>query len=83
MAHVEIIVNNVIQKELRYDTDNITADGWTFLDEECPPKLIEKLSSNDDINTMSDEEIYELTRNLLSDMTKEYEMTHPNIRYYE
>ena len=54
MTHIEIIVNNVIQKELRHDTDNITANGWTFLDEECPPKLIEQLSSFDEIETMSD-----------------------------
>lgn len=81
MANLENIKNLIdaaIQNELRYEKDNITSDGWTFLEEKAPDLVLAKIDS-DDYETITADEI----ESLLQDVIYEYEQTHANIRYYE
>ena len=73
-------INNAIQSELRYQTDNITSEGWDFLEEKCPALIAEQIiASGDDLDAVSESDV----NSILQDLITEYEQTHPNIRYYE
>ncbi len=78
--HIAGYINNAIQSELRYETDNITSDGWNFLEEKCPVLIAKQIiTSGDDLNAVSESDVNSILQNLIT----EYEQTHPNIRYYE
>ena len=74
-------IDTAIQNELRYDTDNITNDGWKFLENEAPTLVLNKLHKDfeDNMESITDEDISEC----LTIIITEYEQTHANIRYYD
>lgn len=77
------LIEKAIQGELRYDKDNITTDGWAFLEEEAPQLILEAIEEDD----LDEDEINNLTleniEQYLGDIICEYEQIHANIRYYE
>lgn len=76
---IEETINEVIQNELRHNTDNITPEGWTFLEEQCPMLIAQKIIDDEyDLDELSEDDI----SNILQDVIEEYEQTHANIRYY-
>ena len=77
------MVRNVINDEMRFDSDHITIDGWHFFEEIAEGKILEKINKDN----LSEEDISMLTKTdigqYLADAIYEYEQTSPNIRYYE
>jgi len=70
-----------VQSELGYDSDNLTSDGWDFLEYEASELILKCLAKLDDteLDDITQEDINEI----LSKIISEYEQTHSNIRYYE
>ena len=78
--HIAGYIDNAIQSELRYETDNITSDGWNFLEEKCPVLIAKQIiTSGDNLDTVSESDV----NSILQDLIAEYEQNHPNIRYHE
>lgn len=78
--HIAGYIDNAIQSELRYETDNITSDGWNFLEEKCPVLIAKQIiTSGDNLDTVSESDVNSILQNLIA----EYEQNHTNIRYYE
>lgn len=75
---IEFMIDDVIQAELRYDTDYITNDGWNFLENIAPKKILENILKDEDFDDISKSDI----ENYLADIIFEYEQINANIRYY-
>lgn len=77
-------IDYAIQCELSYQKDNITSEGWNFLEEKAPALVMAKLtkSCDDDENELS-ELTHEDVVAALTEIITEYEQTHANIRYFE
>lgn len=74
-------ITAAVQKELRNDTDSITADGWTFIEEKAPQLIAVKIATDFDANEFDSIDDRTIT-DYLSDVIREYEQTHANIRYH-
>ena len=74
-------IDDAIQNELRYDKDNITSEGWDFLEGTASSLVLEKIKENfdeDEYNEITNDDIEEY----LSQVIFEYEQCYANIRYY-
>ena len=74
------MIDTAIQDELRYATDNITKEGWQFLEEDCSTLLTKEIAELEleEIDSLSKSEIADMLRKLIS----EYEQRNANIRYF-
>lgn len=78
---LEDMIADVIQKELQYDTDYITDDGWNFLENEAKEQVLRKIEgayAKEDISEVKMDDV----KKHLADVIYEYEQAHANIRYY-
>lgn len=80
-SNVSTKISAAIQKELRRDTDNITADGWAFIEEKAPQLIAVKIAMDFDASEFDSIDNKTVT-DYLSDVIHEYEQTHANVRYY-
>lgn len=86
----ENLINEVIQNELKYSSDNITNEGWSFLENEAPTlvkqKILERFENLDLDEKELKEELESFTlehvQECLNDVICEYEQTHGNIHDY-
>ena len=54
------MIDDCAQSELRYETDNITNDGWDYIENTAPIKCFEKIRENlddDEINSIDKETV--------------------------
>lgn len=84
------IIDAVIQKELHYETDNITKEGWHFLENDAPALIKAKIKENFDFdgevidkNSSHRELISGYVDNILQTVINDYEDSHPPIRSYK
>jgi len=81
---LENLINDAINKECDYETDNITNKAWDFFENKAPQIVYDKIADDysygdfesfDDIND-------ETVDNYLQDVINDYEEEHGNIRSY-
>ena len=80
-ANIFHMIDRIIQKELHCDTDNITSEGWTFLESEAPGLIMDKIENEIDADEWKDID-EDVIWDYLDDVTSEYEQNNPNIRYH-
>ena len=77
---IDCIIDEVIQKELKYQTHFITNDGWTFLEESAKDLIFNKIENDD----LDEEEILVLKitdfEQYLADVISDYEELNAPIR---
>lgn len=67
---VKSVIYNLVQEELRYDTDNITNKGWEFIDEKASELCLEKIKkvyNEDELNELDEGIIKDYFNETLSD----------------
>lgn len=84
---LEYMICDAIEKELGYQTDNITRAGWAFLDDEAEKLVMAKIAEDYDFDNdgnIADENANEISETdiygYLQDVIKDYESEHGAIR---
>ena len=76
---IDNMIDKAIQKELCFETDNITSNGWDFLENSASEYIwsfIKEDFEEDEFEMVTEKVIADY----LDDAIYEYEKKHPNIR---